>query len=115
MLFDFFCIELYDKLGYNLPTMKTIIKPSSELRRNYNSIAEICRTQKTPVFLTKNGEGDMVLMDIDTYSRREEDLALAQRLASAELARLSGTKDYTLEEFNQNMLDAIKQGIDRKK
>jgi len=92
--------------------MKTLIKPSSELRRNYNSVAEICRTQKAPVFLTKNGEGDMVLMDIDTYSQREDDLALAQRLVSAEMARLSGTRDYNLEEFNQNMLDAIERGIE---
>ncbi|MCL2174789.1 MAG: type II toxin-antitoxin system Phd/YefM family antitoxin [Treponema sp.] len=95
--------------------MKPIIKPSSELRRNYNSVAEICRTQKAPVFLTRNGEGDTVLMDIETYSRREEDLALAQRLASVELARISGTKDYTLDEFKQNMLEAINQGTKQNK
>ena len=90
--------------------MNPIIKPSSELRKNYNSVAEICRKQKVPVFLTRNGEGDMVLMDIETYSRREEDLALAQRLASAEFARLSGTRDFTIEEFRQNMLEAIADG-----
>jgi len=56
-----------------------------------------------------------VLMDIATYSRREEDLALAQRLAVVELARLSGTKDYSLEEFKQNMLDAIDQGTKQNK
>ncbi|MCL2764484.1 MAG: hypothetical protein FWD40_04310 [Treponema sp.] len=69
--------------------MKPIIKPSS----------------------TRNGEGDTVLMDIATYSRREEELSLAQRLATVELARLSGTKDYKLEEFMQNMFDAIDQGV----
>ena len=90
--------------------IKPVIKPSSELRKNYNSVAEICRTQKVPVFLTRNGEGDTVIMDIDTYSRREEDLALAQRLASVELARLSGIKDYNLAEFKKNMLAAIEQG-----
>jgi len=95
--------------------MNPVIKPSSELRRNYNSVAEICRTQKVPVFLTKNGEGDTVLMDIETYSRREDDLLLAQRLAAVELARLSGTKDYKLEEFRQNMLEAIEHGARRKK
>ena len=89
--------------------MNPIIKSSSELRKNYNSVAEICRTRKAPVFLTRNGEGDMVLMDIETYSRREEDLALAQRLAAVELARLSGTRDYELKEFKQNMLEAIHQ------
>ncbi|GHV95039.1 prevent-host-death protein [Spirochaetia bacterium] len=90
--------------------MHPVIKSSSELRKNYNTVAEICRTRKIPVFLTRNGEGDMVLMDIETYSRREEDLAAAQRLVSAEQARLTGTKDYTVDEFRQNMLKAIAQG-----
>ena len=87
--------------------MNPIIKPSSELRKNYNSVADICRTQKVPVFLTRNGEGEMVIMDIETYSRREEDLAFAQRLAAAELARISGTKDLSIKEFEDNMLEAI--------
>ena len=95
--------------------MNPIIKSSSELRKNYNSVAEICRTRKIPVFLTRNGEGDMVLMDIETYSKREEDLSLAQRLSAIELARLSGTKDLTIEEFKHNMLEAIDQGVKQKK
>ena len=95
--------------------MKYVIKSSSELRKNYSYVADICRTYQTPVFLTKNGEGDMVLMDIETYSRREEDLAAAQRLAAVELARLSGTRDYSLKEFSSNMLEAIEQGAKKKK
>jgi hypothetical protein len=54
-------------------------------------------------------------MDIATYSRREEDLAFAQRLAAVELARLSGTKDISIEEFRQNMLEAIDQGKKQKR
>jgi len=91
--------------------MHPIIKPSSELRRNYNSIAEICRTNRTPVFLTRNGEGDMVIMDIETYSRREEALTIAERLLSAEKARLSGTQGYSIDEFQNNMRQAIKKGV----
>jgi prevent-host-death family protein len=87
--------------------MTAIIKPSSDLRKNYNSVAEICRTQKVPVFLTKNGEGDMVIMDIESYNRREEDLALAQHLTSVEMARATGTKDLTLNEFEQNIRKII--------
>ena len=90
--------------------MTAIIKPSSELRKNYNSVAEICRTQKVPVFLTRNGEGDMVIMDIESYNRREEDLALAQHLAAVEMARATGAKDLTLNEFEQNMRKAIASG-----
>ena len=52
----------------------------------------------------------MVLMDIETYCKREEDLAMAQRLSSIELARLSGAKDFSIEEFRHNMLEAIDRG-----
>jgi PHD/YefM family antitoxin component YafN of YafNO toxin-antitoxin module len=90
--------------------MHPVIKPSSELRKNYNSIAEICRTNKTPVFLTRNGEGDTVIMDIKTYSRREEDLATAERLLAAEYARFRGTEGYSIDEFERNMRAAIARG-----
>ena len=90
--------------------MRTIIKSSSELRRNYNSIAEICRSAKIPVFLTRNGVGDTVIMDVETYNKREDDLATAERLLAAERARLQGTKGYSIDEFEQNMRQAIKKG-----
>jgi len=90
--------------------MYPIIKPSSELRKNYNSVAEICRTYKTPVFLTRNGEGDTVIMDVETYSRREEDLATAERLLAAERSRLAGTQGFSVVEFGNNMRNAIKKG-----
>ncbi|WP_273484626.1 type II toxin-antitoxin system Phd/YefM family antitoxin [Desulforamulus ruminis] len=90
--------------------MQPIIKPSSELRKNYNSIAEICRKSKAPVFLTRNGEGDTVIMDLETYSRREEELALAARLLTAERDRLSGTGGVSIDEFERNMRAAIDEG-----
>ncbi|MDR1997557.1 MAG: type II toxin-antitoxin system Phd/YefM family antitoxin [Candidatus Margulisbacteria bacterium] len=90
--------------------MHPIIKASSELRKNYNAVAELCRQQQAPVFLTKNGKGDMVLMDLNTYSRREEELDTAARLLEAERSRLAGEKWYSVEEFRQHMLDAIAEG-----
>lgn len=93
--------------------MKYIIKSSSDLRRNYNSIADICRTTQEPVFLTKNGEGDTVLQDLDTYRRREQALEDAERLIASERARLEGTQGYTVEQFEANMREAIKNGSKR--
>lgn len=90
--------------------MPTIIKPSSELRKNYNSIADICRKTKTPVFLTRNGVGDTVLMDVESFNKREEELAEAQRLLSAESDRLHGVLGYSIDEFEQNMHAAIERG-----
>ena len=56
------------------------IRPSAAIRQNYNEIAEMCRKTAEPVFLTKNGEGDLVVMDIETYNRREKMLKLREEL-----------------------------------
>jgi len=90
--------------------MGPFIRSSSDIRKNYNQIAEICRNNKAPVFLTRNGAGDTVIMDLETYSRREEDLATAERLLAVERARLAGTRDHTFEEFKQRMLEVIARG-----
>ena len=45
------------------------IKPSASIRQNYNDIAELCRSTGEPVYLTKNGEGDLVVMDINSFTK----------------------------------------------
>lgn len=92
--------------------MSTIIKSSSELRKNYNSIADICRKTKAPVFLTRNGAGDTVIMDLETFNRREDDLATAERLLETERSRLLGTQGYSVDEFEKNMSEAIAKGAE---
>ncbi len=66
------------------------IRPSAAIRQNYNKIAELCRKTKEPIFLTKNGEGDLVVMDIETYNRREKMISLREKLLSIEEDRLEG-------------------------
>ena len=66
------------------------IRPSAAIRQNYNKIAELCRKTAEPVFLTKNGEGDLVVMDIDTYNKREKMLRLREELLAVEEDRLAG-------------------------
>lgn len=79
------------------------IKPSAAIRQNYNEIAELCRSTGEPVYLTKNGEGDLVVMDIESFTRREKMLQLREKLLAVEEARLHGEKDYTLEEVEQEL------------
>ena len=43
-----------------------VIKPITELR-DTNAISEICHKQQQPVFITKNGYGDLVVMSIEAY------------------------------------------------
>lgn len=45
------------------------IRPSSDLRNKYNEISEFCHEYSEPVYITKNGRGDLAVMSIDTYER----------------------------------------------
>lgn len=85
------------------------IKPSAAIRKNYNEISALCKKTKEPVFLTKNGEGDLVVMDIDTYSRRESMLKLREQLVAVEEDRLRGKKGFSLEEVEERMRKAINE------
>ena len=43
------------------------IRPSADLRNNYNEISDFCHTYTEPVFITKNGKGDLAVMSMETY------------------------------------------------
>ncbi len=45
------------------------IRPSSDLRNNYNEISQFCHKYSEPVYITKNGQGDLVVMSIETYEK----------------------------------------------
>ncbi len=45
------------------------IRPSSDLRNNYNEISQFCHQYGEPVYITKNGQGDLAVMSIETYER----------------------------------------------
>lgn len=82
------------------------IRPSAAIRQNCNEIADICRKTAEPVFLTKNGEGDLVVMDIETYDRREKMLNLREELLAVEEDRIAGRNGCTLDELDA-FLDEI--------
>jgi prevent-host-death family protein len=45
------------------------IRPSSDLRNKYNEISDFCHKYSEPVYITKNGKGDLAVMSIDTYEK----------------------------------------------
>ena len=45
------------------------IKSSAELRNDYNGISNFCHQYAEPVFITKNGKGDLAVMSIEAYEQ----------------------------------------------
>lgn len=82
------------------------IRPSAAIRQNYNEIADLCRKSKEPVYLTKNGEGDLVIMDIESFTRREKMLKLRENLLAVEEDRAMGLRGSTIDELD-HFLDSV--------
>lgn len=83
------------------------IRPSAAIRQNYNEIAELCKKTAEPVFLTKNGEGDLVVMDIETYNKWEKMLKLREELLAVEEDRMAGREGCTLDELDAYLDNVI--------
>lgn len=88
------------------------IKPSAAIRKHYNEVSEMCKRTGEPVYLTKNGEGDLVVMDMETYTRRESMLLLRERLVAAEESRLAGNKGYSVNQASDMMKAAVREVLD---
>ncbi len=80
-----------------------IIKSSTSLRNDYGTISSLAHETQEPVYITKNGEGDLVIMSIDAFEKREELIKLRAKIEVAEQSRLSGEPVYTLEDSKQRL------------
>jgi len=83
------------------------IKASASIRSNYNEISKLCKESGEPVYLTKNGEGDLVVMDITAFERRAKELRLAEDLFNIRSARLNGAKGHSLDEVRETLTKTI--------
>jgi prevent-host-death family protein len=79
------------------------IRPISDLRNNANEISDFCRREREPVFITKNGVGDMVVMSIETYERQQALIELYGKLSEAEAEIANGEAGEDFLEFAKKL------------
>lgn len=88
-----------------------IIKPISDLRNKSNEISELAHNSNEPIFITKNGEGDLVVMSMMHYSKMQLKLDLLSKLSVAQNQKAAGDKGRTLKQ----VMDVIRNKINASK
>ena len=86
---------------------RKMIRPVSDLRNNFADISRTVPETQNPVFLTKNGFGDMVVLSMEAYENMRLESEIYIKLRDAEREEESGTKRYTLAEAREKTRQAI--------
>lgn len=86
-----------------------IIKASASLRNDYSSISALAKETKEPIYITKNGEGDLVLMNIDAFEKREQILQLRSKIIQAEQERIDGETTMSIQEARNRLRERVSE------
>jgi len=84
-----------------------IIKPISDLRNKSNEISELANNSNEPIFITKNGEGDLVVMSMAHYTKLQLKLELLSKLSIAQKQKSEGDQGKTLKQIMANIRETI--------
>jgi PHD/YefM family antitoxin component YafN of YafNO toxin-antitoxin module len=74
-------------------------------------ISKLAKETAEPIYITKNGEGDLVLMSMEAFELREEMHRLKVSLAVAEQQRLDGVRTYSIEEVDEMLKEMINEHV----
>ena len=77
------------------------IKTTTVLRNEYNTSSTLAHESQEPIYITKNGEGDVVLMSVDAFENREQILKHRAAILEAEYSRINGEPTYSVDEIRQ--------------
>lgn len=86
-----------------------IIKASAALRNDYTSISNMAKETNEPIYITKNGEGDLVLMSIDAFEKREQMLQLREKVLKAEQERIDGADTLSISQARKQLRERVNE------
>lgn len=82
------------------------IRSSADLRNNYNEISTFCHDYAEPVFITKNGKGDLAVMSIETYEALTSRFELYVKLQEG-LDDVAAGRDTPLERCQSRVAESL--------
>ncbi|CDX03416.1 prevent-host-death family protein [Desulfitobacterium sp. LBE] len=85
------------------------IKSSTALRNDYSKISKLCHETGEPVYVTVNGEGDLAVMSIEAFEKRERTLEIREKLLEAQIQKASGVPALNFDKA-MDELEALARG-----
>lgn len=86
-----------------------VIRPISDLRNKANKISALAHRSSEPIFITKNGEGDLVVMSLAYYGNLQRKLDLYGKLAVAQAQKAAGDKGRSLSQVMRDLRRKIRE------
>lgn len=83
-----------------------VIRPCADLRNNYNEISKICHSTSEPIYITKNGYNDLVILSNEAYEKLSEDYV------NKCLEKKFNEKFADFESFQKDVYEKIEKGLD---
>ena len=76
-----------------------IIRSATALRNDYDGMVKLSKEKQEPIFRTRNGEGEIVLIPLEVWEKREAELNLLAEMLRREQNRMAGAKTYSMSEM----------------
>ncbi len=77
-----------------------MIRSATAMRNDYDGMVKLSKERQEPIFLTRNGEGEMVFLPLELWEKREAELNLLSEMLRREENRLAGAKTANQEEMH---------------
>jgi prevent-host-death family protein len=86
------------------------IKPSMALRNEYAKISSLAHKSREPIFITKNGEGDLVVQSLEVYEERERLMKEREDILETEYSRLAGDTPLSVSDMRERLREKYLHG-----
>ena len=84
-----------------------MIRSATAMRNDYDGMVKLSKEKQEPIFLTRNGEGEMVFLPLELWEKREAELNLLSELLRREENRLAGARTATQEQVRAMVEDLL--------
>lgn len=75
------------------------IRSATALRNDYDGMVRLSKEKQSPIFLTRNGDGEMVFLPIELWEKREAELDMLEEMLRRERSMLSGSRTASMDQM----------------